>query len=597
MSLNAPTEADVMELSAFLKSLVSKIDYELEDDNSSICQIPSPAAFEEVEKAQSLSLSASSFSTVWDIDDAEVSSYSEKLAEVKSIVELEHKYQSLELIQSGISSQEINADTCNEFSDISSDFIDNLQVDSSQILPFTKIKGSPFHLFNVDELDKATKYSHSFSNSKRHAAYYGKFPYSYDNGKTFHPARPFSENEYLQKIVSYIQIVIPGFHFNSAMVHKYIDGQSYIPHHADDEEEIIDGSSIVTISFGETRFIEFQNVASGSKISQKLFHGDVFIMEKSTQGHFTHSIPQDNKSELKPRISVTLRWISAPKSLPDNYSPVTNASETSPATTVTGFLNDLAESESPKGIVGDIIPILPLPSPDLEPTLEMPSQPKLLDQIHPSRLMTGSTPNQNLTSDLYQVKPPEEVLYISSSMFRNLDPVRLSSKDQKASKLFYPGADSARMLINIKKDSNFNSIQKDNISKIFLLTGSNNIDGIHRRDSSIEHSLSDILNLLRFLSSSCPNAKVNVLNILPRKFYERNQIINSLNSEIRKFCDQSEKFCFIDTYNNYMFSNHDGTRRNKFFMPPGHFGPDNVHLNGVGVVRLGKHLKFLSHQK
>ena len=597
MSESIPTEADILKLSTFLRSLINQADC-TNDYNLDQCNIPSPAAFEEVkndsvEKAQSLSLSISSKSTIWDVTD--ISGY---LADIQNFSKPDDETRAEEL--SKISDPEICTDTpskSDDFSDISSNVLNNI-AESPPIFPFNKIQGSPFNLFDVNELDRSTLYSNFFSNSKRHAAYYGEYPYSYDNGKTFHPAKPFSDNEYLQKIASYIQIVVPGVSFNSAMIHKYNDGKSFMPHHADNEEEIMDGSSIVTISFGESRFIEFQNNYTGSKICQKLVHGDVFIMEKSMQGFFTHSIPPDHKTELKPRLSVTFRLISAPNIRATNYSFVSSASKLSASSTVTGFLMDLDGADSPEGYVGDVIPSFPPLAESGLPTFSqtapvMPSNPKLLDNIHPSRVTNGIADNHPNPSEL---RPPEQVLYISSSMFRNIDPDRLSSKEQKASRLFYPGADAARMLHRIQEDQHFENMQKHKINQIFILTGSNNIDNIHRNNSSIRSSVSDITKLLEFLSIRCPNATINVLNILPRQSYARCKIINALNLEIKTFCDQSDQFSFIDTYSNFMFSHNNGNRRNKFFMPPGQFGPDNVHLNGIGVVRLGKHLKYLAHQ-
>ena len=43
-----------------------------------------------------------------------------------------------------------------------------------------------------------------------------------------------------------------------------------------------------------------------------------------------------------------------------------------------------------------------------------------------------------------------------------------------------------------------------------------------------------------------------------------------------------------------MFSNIDGSRRSEFFNLQGRFGTDNAHLNAIGVVWLGKHLKYLA---
>ena len=41
-----------------------------------------------------------------------------------------------------------------------------------------------------------------------------------------------------------------------------------------------------------------------------------------------------------------------------------------------------------------------------------------------------------------------------------------------------------------------------------------------------------------------------------------------------------------------LFSFKDGYRKANYFVNK---GEDNVHLNGLGIVRLAKHLKFVAH--
>ena len=96
---------------------------------------------------------------------------------------------------------------------------------------------------------------------------------------------------------------------------------------------------------------------------------------------------------------------------------------------------------------------IPVPQPALSKLETMPQQ-LLLDKVHPSRIskLTKANcqqqkPAEDWSHNRYNgpnsTKPCKQTLYISSSMFRNLDAKRLSSKDQWATKLFYPGADSA----------------------------------------------------------------------------------------------------------------------------------------------------------
>ena len=181
-------------------------------------------------------------------------------------------------------------------------------------------------------------------------------------------------------------------------------------------------------------------------------------------------------------------------------------------------------------------------------------------------------------------------LYISSSIFRNLNPTRLSTINQTAHVLFYLGADANRMLYKLKNDHHLRSLS--NASKLFLLTGSNNIDPIYYGTASLQVAKHDILLLIRYLKHHFPHTKIYVLNILPREIKGRNDIVSTINTFIQSVCDQSAQLQYVDTFNNNLFTTHYGIRKSHFFKP----GPDNVHLNIDGIIRLAKHLKFIAHQ-
>ena len=188
-------------------------------------------------------------------------------------------------------------------------------------------------MFNVLKLDSFTTFSHKFEN--RSVAYYGKYTYTY-SGVTHQP-RPISDNKYLSSIANYLEIVLPEFKYNSALVHKYIDGQASIPYHSDDEPEIVSDSQIVTVSFGETRTMKFSHKNTGEETSVSLSHGDVLIMDTKSQEEYSHCIPKENCRRT--RLSVTFRLL---KPLTDSRKHCSQESSLpSTNSTVTQFLVDL----------------------------------------------------------------------------------------------------------------------------------------------------------------------------------------------------------------------------------------------------------------
>ena len=416
--------------------------------------------------------------------------------------------------------------------------------------PYSLIPEHPFAEFDVGMLDRETKYTHDLSNRK--IKFFGDVPYYYSN--IVHQPCSIPEDSYLLKITNLIKTLLPKFSFNSVLINKYSNGYDHIPMHSDNEECIKPNSNIVTVSLGETRKINFQPIvhSHGSDISIDLQHGDVFVMSSKSQKLFRHGIPQDKSKSM--RISLTFR---------DLIWPHTN------------------------------------------PTSILPPCPVTIDQN------THLSPVQNVTTEVTAESDRNvDTLFISSSMFANLDHSKLSSKNHKAAVFFYRGATAGNMLSRLQQDPTFNNVVNSNIKQIFLLCGSNDVDNIlhvQRRNHSncinvdsinydqykMENTMHEMHNLVNFLHSRYFNATVKVMNILPRISKSRNQVINQLNKYLKDLCYRFQRLEFINTeYNINLFSSHEGFRKNAYFA---NVGSDNVHLNKAGVVRLGRHLKYLSH--
>ena len=177
-------------------------------------------------------------------------------------------------------------------------------------------------------------------------------------------------------------------------------------------------------------------------------------------------------------------------------------------------------------------------------------------------------------------------------MFRHISERKLSSAKIKAYKLFYPGADAAAMLINLKKDLSTLDIMPENI---YLMTGTNNVDPIYYGKSSLKNAMRDIKELIDFVKHSYPKSIVHVINILPRDTLGRNEIVDELNIMIEEYCLSSVKGVnFMNSQK--LFKYHNGSRSNRYFMHPNQYYNDNCHLNREGVKRLGKYLKYWAHQ-
>ena len=412
--------------------------------------------------------------------------------------------------------------------------------------PFRELNGLPFNLFSADELSKSTIFRVL---KNREAAYYG--PYSYEYGGIKHNPRKISDNPYLNKICSYLNVVLPNYKYNSALVHRYKNGSSYMPFHSDSEECIVSGSEIVTVSLGATRTMVFTNKQGKQLGSVMLDHGRVLVMTQSSQNMFKHSVVAEEQCR-NTRLSITFRLI---KPSPD---------------TITNHANvDRLSQES------GYVPY---------------------NRIHQQKTIT-SVPSQRQSTN--QQTPataaPSKTVYVSSSMFRQLHAEKMSSQAQQATVFSYSGAHAALMHKKLRDDYRFISLDPTSVKRVFVLTGTNNIESIYYGSRKLADAKRDISDLLQFLKKHFPLASVNVINILPRTAKAKNDIIGELNSHIKKMCEKDHSMSYVDTETeNNLFRDKFGVRRENFFVQSEKF-PDNVHMNTPGIVRLGRHLKHLAH--
>ena len=462
---------------------------------------------------------------------------------------------------------------CSLLSSISSDNVDIT-------VPVEMISEPVFGKFSMETLLSELEMTHHFSN--RSSVYFGEFDYNY--GKISHQAKDVSEKSYLSAICSYMDVLFPNYEYNSVLINLYDNGSDYIPPHSDNEESIEDDSYIVTISLGATRTLQFTEISSGSIVdSIEPGHGDVFIMSKSSQYAYRHELIQDPLISGK-RISLTFRLIKPEVPL---RSPVkcpirqSRPEHTQP--------NDAlpfdSETEVPSvGNDSGYVPFGTLPSRPSFPTY----RDKMNQQYCSSGLNSEYHPDRVHTSYTQHV----DSLYISSSIFRDLNPDKLSSDTQSSQVLFYPGATSSQMLQRLLCDPSFISINKTSVKRIFLLTGTNYVDSISSGSVHISTAKSEIDHLCCSLWELMPNAKINVINLLPRESDCKNSIVNELNYFIKCMCG-AHGLNYVDTEHRIrLFTTYsDGTRENKYFRSR----YDDVHLNKYGISRLAKHLKYLAH--
>jgi alkylated DNA repair dioxygenase AlkB/predicted NAD-dependent protein-ADP-ribosyltransferase YbiA (DUF1768 family) len=106
-----------------------------------------------------------------------------------------------------------------------------------------------------------------------------------------------------------------GVKFNFCFVNLYRNGQDCIGAHSDDEKALIPGHMIASVSFspnGGDRDLVFEHKTSKERLSVRLAHGSLYVMQGETQKHYKHMIPR-RANVTAPRINLTWRQIAVPQ--------------------------------------------------------------------------------------------------------------------------------------------------------------------------------------------------------------------------------------------------------------------------------------------
>ena len=182
--------------------------------------------------------------------------------------------------------------------------------------------------FRIDDIleqiscEKAESYG-------RKTVYFGNIGYSY--GRTTHDPAPYPNSPVFDEILEGMKTIDSDFNFEdyTCLVTHYPDGKSKIPLHHDDEEQIVENSTIYTVSVGCNRHLTLQNqVGLLNEATVEIKHGSVYSMSRNSQSTWKHGmLPQDGNEprisfgfrRLRPRSAIPKRSSAPPVTHPDSY--------------------------------------------------------------------------------------------------------------------------------------------------------------------------------------------------------------------------------------------------------------------------------------
>lgn len=139
--------------------------------------------------------------------------------------------------------------------------------------------------------------------TKRKYAWMGDAPFSYNYSQSeriaenWTPTALLIKNEIEKKTLT---------HFNSCLLNRYGNGNEGMAWHADNETCMLKHGTIASVSFGDTRTMEFKHKFTGERIKINLEHGSLLLMQGEIQDFWLHQLTKTTKSKNL-RINLTYR--------------------------------------------------------------------------------------------------------------------------------------------------------------------------------------------------------------------------------------------------------------------------------------------------
>lgn len=135
-------------------------------------------------------------------------------------------------------------------------------------------------------------------------------PYHYNGAKASLPlSKTFPDP--INKLIEQIKVKYPESVINQCLVNRYTDGSSTLPEHSDDEDDIVFGSNIFTVSLGDTCDVAFQKRDGSDQTKITVEGKSIYVMSRESQSHWSHRIdPTSTPEERGLRFSITFRYLS-----------------------------------------------------------------------------------------------------------------------------------------------------------------------------------------------------------------------------------------------------------------------------------------------
>ena len=317
--------------------------------------------------------------------------------------------------------------------------------------------------------------------------------------------------------------------YNSMLINRYKNLHSYLDFHKDDEKSLDPDSSISALSLGATRRLLISPTEDKKNAAHtiKLEPGSLNTMLPGFQEQYYHSIAPGRRSinkERGTRYSITFRRVlPTTTELPIIVEDVTKEKE------------DVINKETKK---------------------------------HEHDAEQSSSPN---------------TLVFGSSLAKGLDSTLLSRYEKKFRVFSNPGAKIKDIEHDIKDKATEGTLDASKVLSVFLICGGNDIENL-RNDCDIEDVFIDYENLVKVATHTFPNARVNIVSLIPRRATYRTHINNmyKMNEWLEDFCLKNP-IRFVNIFTHFLFKLPHIWHLNRKL-----FNDGKLHFNKIGNSVLAK---------
>ena len=338
--------------------------------------------------------------------------------------------------------------------------------------------------------------------------------------------------------------------FNHVLINKYHNLKCFLAPHKDDEKQLDPASPVATISLGATRRLRVSAPADHNthkKVEDVILESSsCFMMLPGFQNKYLHSLlvgRASKRDEKGQRYSITLRRLVSGPGVNHNLPPPPAYS-----------------------------PVPPKVSPDPCPTT-----PKA--HVAVSTITDTSTNNEI-----------PDTLVFGTSLTKGLDSKVLSKYDKTFKVYTKSGAALKTIQHNVKDVVDRGEVDCAAITSLFYVCGGNDIDNVYN-DADVSRVQEDYSNLIQYTQRMFPNARINVISLIPRRtrYCGHKENMLHMNNWLKKLCNELH-VRFVNIFS-YFIDKKSLDLNYKLFDPR-----DKLHFTDIGNSILAKVLLAVANR-